>query len=149
MATPGALANLDVDHVLWERIANGEIAQQIASQLGVHHSNLYRKLAQHPEYPAAREAGLAARLDKAEYDVETADERTLPRARELWRVVTWRAERECPARWGQLTKIAGADGGPLQVQVVRFGATIEGETVADVPIAALAPAILTDKSSGE
>ena len=100
MATPGALANLDVDGTL-DRIANGEIAQQIAHSLGVHHSNLYRKLAAHPEYQAARESGLAARLDKAEHDVECADERTLARARELWRVVTWRAEREAPQRWGQ------------------------------------------------
>lgn len=126
MATPGLLANLDVDHVL-DRIANGEIAQQIAHSIGVHHSNLYRKLATHPEYPAARESGLAARLDKAENDVETADERTLPRARELWRVVTWRAERECPARWGATNKLTGADGGPIVVQIVRFaGNVIEG-----------------------
>ena len=127
MATPGTLATLDLDATL-DRIANGEIAQQIAHSLGVPHSNLYRKLATHPEYSAARESGLAARLDKAENDVETADERTLARARELWRVVTWRAERECPARWGQVNKLTGADGGPIQVQVVRFGAVIDGES---------------------
>ena len=44
---------------------------------------------------------MACRLDTVECMIEDSDERTLPRARELWRSVTWRAEREHPDTWGQ------------------------------------------------
>lgn len=116
MATPGALANLDIEHTL-ERIANGAITQQLAGEYGVHHSNLYRKLAQHPEYQAARECGMEARLDTAEMAIHSADERTLPRARESFRAVAWRAEREHPARWGAKQTL---DVRAVSVQIVQF-----------------------------
>lgn len=125
MATPGALEN--VDHAkLVERIANGAIPQHLAAELGVHHASIYRLLAKIPDAAAARKIGMACRLDTAEEAVFTSDERTLPRAREMWRCVTWRAEREHPDLWGATNKLAGADGGPLQVQIVQFsGRTIE------------------------
>src|SRR3990167_2016095 len=126
MATPGALANVSADDLI-EQIYNGAIPARIADDLGVHKCSVYRYLADHPEYQAARKAGMAVRLDDAESAVIAADERTLARAREVWRVVTWRAEREHPDAWGNTTKLAGADGGPLQGQIVRFGRTIEGE----------------------
>lgn len=116
MATPGALADLDVNATL-ERIANGAITQQIAHELNVHHSNLYRKLAQHPEYQAARECGMEARLDNAELAIQSSDERTLPRAREMFRAVAWRAEREHPARWGAKQELSVK---ALSVQIVAF-----------------------------
>lgn len=104
MATPGTLATVNLDTVI-ERIANGAITQHIARELNVHHSSLYRQLAKHPEYALAKESGFEARLDQAEEDIRSADECTLPRAREVWRAVTWRAERECPSRWGQRTQV--------------------------------------------
>lgn len=116
MATPGALATLDVKETL-ERIANGAITQKIAQELNVHHSNLYRKLAQHPEYQAARECGMEARLDNAEMAIESSDERTLPRAREMFRAVAWRAEREHPQRWGSKQELNVK---ALSIQLVAF-----------------------------
>ena len=139
MATPGKLATIDPDALI-ERIANGTVPIHLAAELGVHHASIYRFLAKHPEALEARRTGMACRLDHAEQAVLSADERTLSRAREAWRVVTWRAEREHPDAWGNATKLTGADGGPIQVQVVQFsGRTIEGESVAKTPIAALLP----------
>jgi hypothetical protein len=104
MATPGALATVNPNELI-ELIANGAITQHIARELGVHHSSLYRQLAKHPEYAAARECGMEARLDNAELAIHEADECTLPRAREVWRAVTWRAERECSHRWGAKSQV--------------------------------------------
>ena len=99
MATPNVLALVDRDELI-ERIANGAIPSHIADELGVHKSSVSRLLSDHPEYVKARSTGMEIRLDDAENAVATADERNLPRAREMWRVITWRAEREHPARWG-------------------------------------------------
>lgn len=123
MATPGALASQSHQELI-ERIYEGDVPQHIARELGVHHSSIYRFLATHPEYQQARKVGMAVRLDVAEQAVLTADERTLSRAREAWRCVTWRAEREHPETWGQVAKLTGADGGPIQVQIVKFAGTI-------------------------
>jgi len=127
MATPGKLAHLEPSELI-ERIYNGEVPVRIAEQANVHKCSIYRFLADHPEYQKARKAGMAVRLDDAELGVMEADERTLARAREVWRVVTWRAEREHPESWGAANKLMGHDGGALQVQVVRFGALIDGES---------------------
>lgn len=117
MATPGALADHNPDALI-ERIYNGEVPAHIATELGVHKCSIYRHLADHPEYVKAREIGMAVRLDDAEHDVTTADERTLPRAREAWRCVTWRAEREHPAKWGQRNQVT-LDVGPDLSEFLR------------------------------
>ena len=131
MATPGALATVNMDTVI-ERIANGAITQRLAAELGVHHSSLYRQLAQHPEYMAARECGMEARLDSAEVAVMEADECTLPRAREHWRVVTWRAEREHPHRWGQKNSLQIEIVGDLDNRLRRASErTLTGEFTVD------------------
>ena len=138
MATPGALASID-DSALIEQVANGVLVQQIAEQLGVHHSSLYRRLVKHPDYPAAQEARHALALDDAQHDLITADERTLPRAREVWRAVTWRAEREAAHRWGQRTQVdVTVDiGAALQdlserLRVASEQRTVEGVRITDV-----------------
>jgi hypothetical protein len=99
MATPGVLANVSPDALI-ERIYNGAIPAHLAESIGAHKCSVYRHLADHPEYQRARKTGMAVRLDDAEHAVATADERTLARAREVWRCVTWRAEREHPDVWG-------------------------------------------------
>ena len=93
MAKPGALESYNADEII-QRIYDGEIPANIALEVGVNKCSIYRFLADHPEYQQARQIGMAVRLDAAEMAVLTADERTLMRAREAWRVVTWRAERE-------------------------------------------------------
>ena len=103
----GALATLDHDQVI-HRIAQGEYAVNIAKELGVHHSSVYRQLAKHPEYEQAKEEAWHFRLDDALQEIEKApDPCTLARARERFRAVAWRAERECPGKWGQKTQITG------------------------------------------
>jgi len=93
------LKDVDFERVI-ERIAAGEFPKHIADEIGVHHSNLYRQLNRHPDYRISREIAWEYRLDKATEDIEQSDERTLPRAREVFRAVSWRAEREFPERWG-------------------------------------------------
>ena len=100
MATPGALENISADDLI-EQIYNGAVPAKLAADLGVHKCSIYRHLANHPHYAKAREIGMAVRLDEVEQAVTDANERTLPRERERWRCLTWRAEREHPDRWGQ------------------------------------------------
>ena len=64
---------------------------------------------------------------------------TVTRADRLLGHARWFAERVARRWFAPETRITGADGGPLQVQVVRFGAVIEGETVSSEPQKALEP----------
>jgi hypothetical protein len=77
------------------------------------------------------------RLDEAEQAVEDADERTLAIARERWRVVTWRAEREHSDTWGQRNTLIVEAGGVLADALARTreATLIEGDahTVEDAP----------------
>ena len=97
-------------------IAAGERMSDIAARLGItlHRRTIRDALVRDPEYRAAIEAGHEARLDKAERMIEEATTETDPengrarsadgslvaRARAYWAAVAWRAERECPGRWG-------------------------------------------------
>jgi hypothetical protein len=101
MATPGALANVDTNDLI-ERIYNGDIPARIATELGVTKAAVYYHVGEHPEYQRARRIGMAIRLDEAEIGiVDSPDQLTLSRAREQFRAVAWRAEREHPDVWGQ------------------------------------------------
>ena len=141
MAAHSTLITQITPDQLVERVANGEIPSRIATELGVTKAAVYYRVAEHPHYPKARKLGMAIRLDDAEGAiVDSRDQLTLSRAREAFRAVAWRAEREHPDAWGVTSKLTGADGGPIQVQVVRFGALIEGEqaqTVSSEPQKAL------------
>lgn len=123
----GALADISTQ-TLVDRVENGEIPSRIAEQLGVTKAAVYYHLHQHPDYQPARKTGMAIRLDEAESNIIAAtDTLSLGRATQAFRAVAWRAEREHPAEWGAMSKLAGADGGPLQVQIVKFaGTTIDG-----------------------
>ena len=100
----GALAKAG-DEVLLQRIADGERPAWIAEDLGVTRSAIYMRYpADSPlskEFHKAKVSGATVRLDKAERDIETApDQLSVSRARELFRAVAWRAEREHPDLWG-------------------------------------------------
>jgi hypothetical protein len=140
MAKPGALAQVNLEQI-FEKLAAGKPIYPIAKEYGVSHQALYQYLSKHPEYKALRECGIDALLAQREAQLESVpDDATrvaYARARDLLDQARWRAEREVPALWAQSSKITGADGGPIQVRVVRFGETfgetIEGEVVADLP----------------
>lgn len=102
----GALAHIDDDTIL-ARIQAGEKPSHIAEQLGVHKSAIYHRFAHNPDYLQARENGTEVRIENAEHEIETAqDPFTLSRAREVFRAVAWRAEREFPGRWGVRTQVS-------------------------------------------
>lgn len=97
-----ALAELKLDdNKLIERIAAGEAPVRIAEELGVARQALYMRYAGNEAYQVARAVGAEVRLDSAECEItEAQDPFTLARARERFRAVAWRCEREYPARWG-------------------------------------------------
>ena len=132
MATPGALANIPPDELI-EQIYNGAVPAKLAADIGIHKCSIYRHLASHPEYQKARKIGMAVRLDDAELAVDGADERTLGIARERWRVVTWRAEREHPDTWGQRSTVVHEIGGELAEALARTRERVIEGTASVVP----------------
>jgi AcrR family transcriptional regulator len=102
----GALAIIDDESIL-SRLAAGELASHIAAELGVHKSAIYHRFADNQEYQRARTYGMEARLEDSETEITTShDQFTLSRARERFRAVSWRAEREFPHRWGAKQQFA-------------------------------------------
>jgi hypothetical protein len=120
----GALANINRAHIL-DRIAAGEYVPALAQELGVSKQALAQSLARYDKdaYQAAREIAAEIRLDEATMAIEqAADTVDLARARERFRAVAWRAEREHPHRWGAkpstAVQINGSDG--MSVQIVSY-----------------------------
>lgn len=100
-----ALANVD-DDIILGRLAAGELASHIAVELGVHKSAIYHRYEDRADYKQAREYGMQVRVEEADSAIATApDVFTLSRARECFRAVSWRAEREFPHRWGQKQQV--------------------------------------------
>jgi hypothetical protein len=95
------------DEIL-QRIEAGEYLATIAQSLGLAGKGqaISNALAADPEYQAARALGLEAKLARREQEMETVDHDNVPRARELLSHARWRAERECPERWGQRSQVA-------------------------------------------
>jgi len=83
-------------------VAQGDRLADISASLGLAGKGqaIANALADDPEYRAAREDGLEARMDLRERQLETAESQDVPRARELLSHARWRAEREAPKRWG-------------------------------------------------
>lgn len=120
----GALANVDRAAIL-ERIAAGEYVPAIAESIGVSKQALAKSLARWDKdaYLSARETAAELRLDDAMLELRAArDPVDLARAREVFRAVAWRAEREHPGRWGSkpatAVNINGQDG--MSVQIVSY-----------------------------
>ncbi len=87
--------------LICEQLAAGRLVSAIAKDLGyTSHAAISARLANDPDYLAAREAGLEARLEQRENDLEAAEDSvTVARTRELLSHQRWRCEREAPARW--------------------------------------------------
>ena len=135
-----SLSTQHLDTIL-ARMRRGDSLTTIAHDLGyADHSGIAHRLDNDPEFRSALRSGIIGKLEKREQELGEATQNvTVTRADRLLGHARWWAERLDPARFGQLTKLTGADGGPIQVQVVRFGQTIEGETVSDAQHAALLP----------
>jgi len=136
----GKLAKIDVQRVL-ERYIGGETTTQIAASLGVTRQGLGWWMRKHAEgdWKDAQIILAFERKERAEDALATAnDALSLARAREQLRGAQWELERVLSRIYAQKQEVTGKDGGPLQVQIVRFGQTIEGEaSVVNTPNAAL------------
>lgn len=100
-----ALALLDPEPLI-AQIANGAYLRDLATQTGIDKRRLSEVLRKHPDYAVAKEVCHEGRLDDAEEAIVAASEQAdVARARAQWSAVSWRAERECPARWGQRTHV--------------------------------------------
>ena len=97
-----AAAILHRDEII-NRVASGEYLASSAQSLGLAGKGqaISNVLAEDPDYQAARETGLEAKMAARESELELAEPATVPRARELLSHQRWRCEREAPHRWGQ------------------------------------------------
>lgn len=137
----GILDNLDVDKAIAD-IASGKLMHQIASELGCSKGAIRHKIMSHPGYADAIQAQAESLVDQttAELMDVAADQVLITRARARNDSAhKWAAARD-PARWSTGTRIMGADGGPLQVEIVRYSAPVTLD-------AELAPAPLLGKVS--
>src|SRR5512146_1922822 len=93
------------DEIIAE-LAKGVDLRIIAPRLDVTPAAISQYLSHDPEYVQAREIGMAQKIEACEQEVESATTPlNLARARERFRIVSWRAEREFPHRWGQRTQV--------------------------------------------
>jgi len=128
--------------LILHRIAQGEPLTKIAQEMGfAGHQAIINRLGQDPDYQEALAASAWAKLQTREGQLETADNNVaVTRADRLLGHARWFAERVAKRWFAPETRLTGVDGGPIQVQVVRFGALIEGEqaqTVSSEPQKAL------------
>lgn len=98
--------------IILQRIERGDRLVDIAKDYGLSDaSSVQKRLADDPEYLLAKERGLESRMDKREDELEQAqDSIQVARARELLSHARWRAERECPKRWGPRQEITHVQG---------------------------------------
>lgn len=116
-ARAGMLADLD-DEMVFDRLAAGEHATSIADELGVHPSAISHRYSGNERYMDARRSGSECRLTAAELAIsEAITPFTLARAREVFRAVAWRCEREFPDKWAskQEVKHTGPTGPMLTI----------------------------------
>lgn len=106
---------VDADDLI-DQVANGALLRDLARHTGIDKRALSRTLLKHPDYQTAKQVGIELRLDEAEATLRTPD-CDIARAREVWRAATWRAERECPDRWGAKQELGQLS---VTVQVVAF-----------------------------
>ncbi len=85
--------------IIIEQLSNGIYAKDIAASLSITPSALYNQFVDDPDYQAALELGLDARLINRECEMECAtDPVSVSRTRELLNLAKWRCEKE-GKRW--------------------------------------------------
>lgn len=117
-----AVAKLHRDEII-QRVAQGERLVDIGATYGVTYAALSLVLSKDPEYINARQAGLDAKLEQRESEMETAqDGLTVARARELLSHARWRAERLNPATYAQQKQALQVNtDGAATINIVSFG----------------------------
>src|SRR3990167_9616485 len=137
-STPGKLTKIpNIEEKLLDGIAAGRSLKSLGEEFNVSDQAIYRRLIEHPDYKPRQAVGLELRMDKREAELEEADTNVhVTRADRLLGHARWLGERLARSVLGQAVAVTGSDGGPLQVQIVRFGRVIEGESYpqADVPV---------------
>ena len=139
------MANNGIVSVVRERkeevldlISQGKPLTEIADYLGLSTpSAITERIAEDPDYRAAMATSAWVKMQKREKELEEADSNVhVTRADRLLGHARWLGERLARSVLGQAVAVTGSDGGPLQVQIVRFGRVIEGESYpqADVPV---------------
>ena len=104
-----ALAIIHKQEII-EQVQKGAFLGDIAQQLGVTPAAISNQLANDPEYMAAREHGIAQRLDEDYRAIRSANDMLgVSRARECFRATSWFAEREFRQRWGRDTAPSSTD----------------------------------------
>ena len=135
MPAAGALANVDPASIIARYLAD-ETMPEVAKSLGVHRSGLNHFLLRTcpDQWRDAQVARAVTAFDNAKTDLASADNALdLARAREQLRTAQWELERLLKRLYGPSAELTGKDGGPLQIEVVRYGSElIEGE-VGDQP----------------
>lgn len=116
-----AVAILHKEQII-QRVAKGDRLLDISADLGVTPAAISQQLAKDPEYEAAMAAGLEAKMDQREMELECADDGLkVARARELLSHARWRAERRLPHLYGQQRPaIAVQTEGPAKIMVVSY-----------------------------
>lgn len=124
-------AKLDLETII-QRITNGEYASHIARELGISPQILSYHLRKVPEWKDALETAHEVRLDSTDKQIEDAissRDFELARACEgLLKRREWRAERECPQRWGvkqDQQSSFGSGGIIINIGDVKQGVTVE------------------------
>lgn len=143
MANNGIISVVHTEKAqILQRLANGEPLTEIAHSLGLAtHSAILERIGDDPDYQHALAASAWSKLQKRENQLEIADNNvTVTRADRLLGHARWFAERVARRWFGAETRLTGADGGPIQVQIVRFsGRVIEGDVVQEQHAAVLEP----------
>ena len=112
----------------------GEPLLKIAQDLGyANHSGITERLGDDPDYQAALRAGIFAKIERRENDLQDAtDNVSVTRADRLLGHARWWAERLDPARWGQLNKVQVEHVGDLGERLRRAKErVIDAETVVE------------------
>jgi hypothetical protein len=124
----GALVHVKPALIL-QRYLAGELTSDIAKSLGVTRQGLDYHLRTHAEQDW-RDAQVILAFERKHVAQEAMDVAndvlSLARAREQLKSAQWDLERLLKRLFGPSAEVTGADGGPLQVQVVRYSSeTIE------------------------
>ena len=115
-------------------MSKGEAITSIASSLGyANHAGITNRLSDDPDYQAALKAGIIAKLEKREGDLESAaDNVSVTRADRLLGHTRWWAERINPAQFGQRNHVTVEHVGDLGERLRKARErVIDGECVAE------------------
>ena len=87
---------------MMDKLSNGAFLKDIAAECGVSKQAIQKRLAKLPNYKDALESAFECRLDEIEATLAAAGDMVdVARGNAQFKATSWRAERECPQRWGK------------------------------------------------